>query len=55
MLHADIKVEREVTKEYTRQIEQIDDPDLKRLVTRIRDNEIYHDELFTDLLDELSE
>jgi bacterioferritin len=55
MLRADIAVEREVTKEYTRQIEEVDDPDLKRLITRIRDNEIYHDELFSDLLDEVSE
>jgi bacterioferritin len=55
MLRADIKVEREVTEEYTRQIEQVDDPDLKRLITRIRDNEIYHDEVFTDLLDEVSD
>ena len=55
MLRADIAVEREVTKEYTRQIDEVDDPDLKRLITRIRDNEIYHDELFSDLLDEVSE
>ena len=55
MLRADIEVERMVTKEYTRQIEQVDEPDLKRLITRIRDNEIYHDEVFTDLLDEVSE
>ncbi len=55
MLRADIAVEREVTKEYTSQIEQVDDPDLKRLITRIRDNEIYHDELFTDLLDEVTD
>jgi bacterioferritin len=54
MLRADIAVEREVTKEYTRQIDEVDDPDLKRLITRIRDNEIYHDELFSDLLDEIS-
>jgi bacterioferritin len=55
MLRADIAVEREVTKEYTRQIDEVDDPGLKRLITRIRDNEIYHDELFSDLLDEISE
>jgi bacterioferritin len=54
MLRADIAVEREVTKEYTRQIDEVDDPDLKRLITRIRDNEIYHDELFSDLLDDVS-
>jgi bacterioferritin len=55
MLRADIAVEREVTREYTRQIEEVEDPDLKRLITRIRDNEIYHDEVFSDLLEELSE
>ncbi len=55
MLRADIAVEREVTKEYTGQIEQVEDPDLKKLITRIRDNEIYHDELFTDLLDEVTD
>jgi len=55
MLRADIAVEREVTKEYTRQIEEVEDPDLKRLITRIRDNEIYHDELFSDLLEEVED
>jgi bacterioferritin len=54
MLRADIAVERNVTEEYTRQIAVVDDPDLKRLLARIRDNEIYHDELFSDLLDEVS-
>ncbi|NIN95186.1 MAG: ferritin-like domain-containing protein [Anaerolineae bacterium] len=55
MLSADIEVERMVTKEYTKQIKQVDDPDLKRVITRIRDNEIYHDEVFTDLLDEVGD
>ncbi len=55
MLQADIAVEREVTEEYTRQIDQIEDPGLKRLLARIRDHEIYHDELFTDLLEGLEE
>ncbi len=55
MLRADIAVEREVTKEYTRQIEEIEEPGLKRLLTRIRDHEIYHDELFTDLLEGLGD
>ncbi len=50
MLRADIAVEREVTKEYSRQIEEVEEPDLKRLLTRIRDHEVYHDQLFTDLL-----
>ena len=55
MLRADIAVEREVTKEYTRQIGEVDEPDLKRLLTRIRDNEIDHDELFSDLLEQESD
>jgi bacterioferritin len=55
MLRADIAVEREVTKEYTRQIGAVDDPGLKELITRIRDHEIYHDEVFSDLLDEVSD
>jgi bacterioferritin len=54
MLRADIAVEREVTQEYMRQIDKVEDPGLKRLIARIRDNEIYHDEVFTDLLDEVS-
>jgi rubrerythrin len=33
----------------------VDDPDLKELITRIRDHEIYHDEVFSDLLDEVSD
>ncbi len=53
MLQADVAVEREVTEEYTRQIEEVEDPGLKRLLTRIRDHEIYHDQLFTDLLEGL--
>jgi len=55
MLRADIKVEREVTKEYSRQIGEVEDPDLKELLTRIRDHEIYHDEVFSDLLDEVGD
>lgn len=55
MLQADIAVEREVTKEYTRQIDEVKDPGLKRLLARIRDHEIYHDQLFTDLLEGLEE
>lgn len=50
MLEADIRVEREVAKEYTCQIEKTREVNLKTLLTRIRDHEIYHDELFSDLL-----
>lgn len=50
MLIADIAIEREVAKEYTRQIEEVQGPDLKKLLTRIRDHETYHDKVFSDLL-----
>jgi len=50
MLRADIKVEQEVAAEYDRAAKEIKDPDLKRLLRRIRDNEIYHTDVFSDLL-----
>lgn len=53
MLQADIDAERAVTKDYTRQIAELDDEELKALLVRIRDHEIYHDELFSDILDEV--
>ncbi|MBN1583170.1 MAG: ferritin-like domain-containing protein [Anaerolineae bacterium] len=53
MLQADIEAERAVTKDYTQQIAQLQDKPLKELLTRIRDHEIYHDELFSDILDEV--
>jgi len=52
MLKADIKIEKQVTAEYDRAAKEIDDPGLKKLLTRIRDHEIYHAEVFTDLLEE---
>ncbi len=52
MLRADIKVEREVAVEYDRAAKDTEDPDLKRLLLRIRDHEIYHAEVFSDLLKE---
>lgn len=53
MLKADIAAERAVTEDYTRQIAEIEDPDLRELLTRIREHEVYHDELFSDLLDKV--
>ncbi len=53
MLQADIDAERAVTMEYNRQLEQIEDEGLRKLLTRIRDHEIYHDELFSDMLAEV--
>ena len=52
MLEADIKIEKEVAAEYDRAAKEIKAPDLKKLITRIRDHEIYHAEVFGDLLKE---
>lgn len=53
MLQADIEAERAVTTVYNRQLDEIEDEELHKLVTRIRDHEIYHDELFSDILAEV--
>jgi len=50
MLRADIKIEKEVAAEYDRAAKETDDPGLRKLLHRIRDNEIYHVEVFNDLL-----
>jgi len=52
MLSADIKIEQEVAAEYDRAAKEIKEPDLKELLLRIRDHEIYHTEVFSDLLKE---
>jgi bacterioferritin len=52
MLRADIKVEKEVAAEYDRAAKKMKDPDLKKLLLRIRDHEVYHTKVFTDLLEE---
>jgi len=52
MLQADIKVEQEVAAAYDRAAKETDDPDLKELLLRIRDHEIYHTDVFSDLLKE---
>jgi len=52
MLRADIKIEKKVAAEYDRAAKEIEDPDLKELLTRIRDHEIYHADVFGDLLKE---
>ncbi len=52
MLQADIKIEQVVAAEYDRAAKETDDPDLKELLLRIRDHEIYHTEVFSDLLKE---
>ncbi|MFC1872445.1 ferritin-like domain-containing protein [Chloroflexota bacterium] len=52
MLKADIKIEIEVAEAYDRASKETDDPGLKKLLERIRDNEIYHAEVFSDILEE---
>lgn len=53
MLKADIEAERAVTIDYEAQMKEIDDEGLKELLARIRDHEIYHDELFSEMLEGL--
>ena len=52
MLRADIKIEREVADAYDQAAKETEDADLKKLLHRIRDNEIYHIDVFSDLLKE---
>ncbi len=52
MLKADIKIEKEVAEAYDKAAKETDDADLKKLLFRIRDNELYHIDVFTDLLEE---
>ena len=52
MLRADIEIEREVAAGYDRAAKEIKEPDLKELLKRIRDHEVYHAEVFGDLLRE---
>ena len=55
MLEANIAVEREVTRDYTEQIPELDDPGLQSLLERIRDHEIHHVQAFQELLEEVTE
>jgi bacterioferritin len=52
MLKADIKIEKEVAKKYDEAAKETDDAGLKELLLRIRDHEIYHIDVFNDLLKE---
>ena len=52
MLRADIKIEKEVADAYDKAARETEDPDLKKLLLRIRDNELYHIDVFNDLLQE---
>lgn len=53
MLRADIAAERAVTMDYDEQLEELEDRQLVDLLTYIRDHEVYHDELFSEMLDEV--
>ena len=53
MLRSDIKIEKEVAAEYDRAAKEVKDAGLKKLLTRIRDHEIYHVDVFSDLLEEV--
>ena len=52
MLHSDIKIEKEVADRYDQAAKESDDPKLKELYLRLRDHEIYHTEVFSDILKE---
>jgi bacterioferritin len=55
MLNADIKIEKEVAAKYDASVKEVSDPKLKKLLTRIRDHELYHVKVFTDLKKTLKE
>jgi bacterioferritin len=50
MLKADIKIEKKVAAEYDHAAKEVADAGLKKLLTRIRDHERYHVDVFNDLL-----
>jgi bacterioferritin len=55
MLNADIKIEKEVAAKYGASAKEVSDPKLKKLLTRIRNHELYHVKVFTDLKKTLKE
>jgi bacterioferritin len=52
MLRADIDIENKVAQEYDRAAQETSDPGLKELLLRLRDHELYHADVFSDLLKE---
>ncbi len=54
-LEADIAIEEEVTRAYSSQIPQVQEEDIREILSRVRDHEIYHADLFRDLLAEARE
>jgi bacterioferritin len=55
MLRADIDIEKKVAAEYDRAAKEVEDPKLKELLLRLRDHELYHADVFGDLLKEAEE
>jgi bacterioferritin len=53
MLRADIKIEKEVAAKYDQSAKEVTALDLKKLLNRIRDHELYHVDVFDDLLKEV--
>ena len=51
MLRADISIERQVAAAYDRAASETEDSELRALLVRIRDHELYHAEVFSDLLE----
>jgi len=52
MLGVDIEIETEVAAKYDEGAGKASDPGVKKLLKRMRDHEIYHAEVFKDLLEE---
>ncbi len=52
MLRVDIKIEREVAGAYDHAAKEIEDSGIKQLLVRLRDHELYHADVFNDLLKE---
>ena len=52
MLRAGIEIEKKVAAEYDRAANEVAGPGLKKLLVRLRDHEVYHAEVFSDLLKE---
>ena len=50
MLKADIKIEKQVALAYDKAAKEVSDAGLKKLLSRIRDHERYHIDVFNDLL-----
>jgi bacterioferritin len=52
MLRSDIQIEKKVADKYNKAAQKMKDAGLKKLLIRIRDHEIYHTNVFNDLLKE---